>query len=151
MIKQWNSTIDNDEKIPEICTFVNRYGHRKLTAEVLSDKWEIGTDRSKENLSVTTQNGIISAIFPSSRSYHSGQMYIVNKFHGKFDTDTFNPIQGLSLATSVLKFIHIKLGVAFDTPSLIQNGRQLDAHLSILYMTLELHNISYLMMTKYKR
>ena len=72
-------------------TFVSRERHRQLSAESFAEVWLIGPNRAKATLSVTTQNGVRSAILPLSRRYRADRMYHTKRLRGKFATDTFYP------------------------------------------------------------
>jgi len=75
--------------VPSQRTFISKERHSAVTAEQLSERWNIGLAQSKQTLRVTTQRGVRSAILPLSRRYRTDRMYNQRKLRGqRFYTDT---------------------------------------------------------------
>jgi hypothetical protein len=64
-------TVYEQRDIPSRRTFVSTERHEKVSAELLADRFGIGTKRAQRTLRVTTQRGVRSAILPISRRYRA--------------------------------------------------------------------------------
>ena len=57
--------------LPSHKTFVSSQRHPAITAEQLSERWNIGLSQARQTIKVTTQRGVRSAILPLSRRYRT--------------------------------------------------------------------------------
>ena len=69
------STETPDDDIPTRRSFVSGDQNRKVTAEVLAERFCIGTERAKATMQATTQRGVRSALLPISQRYKADWMY----------------------------------------------------------------------------
>ena len=75
------------EDFPTSQTYMSTERHRKISAEVLADRFGIGIERARATLRATVQRGTWSAIPPISRQYRAYRQHTVKRLNGKFATD----------------------------------------------------------------
>eukprot|EP00978_Attheya_sp_CCMP212_P014774 scaffold37804_cov62-Attheya_sp.AAC.8 len=76
------------DDVPARRTFVSTERHTKITADSLVERFCIGTERVKQTLRVTTQQGTRSAILPITQRYRAVRRFEVKRVNTKFATDT---------------------------------------------------------------
>ena len=69
-------------------TYTSTERHRRISAEVLSDRFGIGIKHAKAMLRATVQRGMQYAILLISRRYLSDRQHTVKQLNGRFATDT---------------------------------------------------------------
>lgn len=76
------------EDVPARRTFVSSDRHLAITAENLSEQWNIGHEQASATLRKTRQRGTRSAILPLARRYRADRHHNVRRLNGRFATDT---------------------------------------------------------------
>ena len=76
------------EDLPTRQTYMSTERHRKISAEVLPDRFGIEIECARSTLRATVQRGTRSAILPISRQYRADRQHTVKRLNGKFATDT---------------------------------------------------------------
>ena len=79
------------EDLPTRQTYTSVERHAKISAEVLADRFAIGTERAKRTLDATLQRGVRSAVLPISRRYRADRQFGMKRLRGKYATDTLYP------------------------------------------------------------
>ena len=87
-LKQITATDPRFDDIPVQPTFTSTQRHSKITAEGLSERFNISTERARATLRATTQRGTRSAILPLARRYRADRFIQKPLLKGHFSTDT---------------------------------------------------------------
>ena len=69
-------------------TYTSTECHRKISAQVLADRFGIGIERARSTLRAKVQIVTRSAILPLSRRYRSDRKHTVKRLNRKFATYT---------------------------------------------------------------
>ena len=111
-----------EDDIPARRTFISHDRHRKVTADLLSELWCIGTKRATATVDATTQRGTRSAMLPLSRRYRADRVYSLKRLNGRFLTDTlYADIKSLNQNTCAHVYTH-KVGFSVVYPDKAATG-----------------------------
>ena len=73
---------------PSKHTFMSKDRHSMVSAQSLSEKWQIGVQQAAKTIKATTQAGVRSALMPLGRRYRADRMFHRRRLHDRFYTDT---------------------------------------------------------------
>ena len=78
------------QDVPQLKTFQSKGRHSTVTAEALSERWQIGLEQAKETLKRTTQRLARSAVMPLARRYRADRRFQTKRLSGRWASDTMD-------------------------------------------------------------
>ena len=78
------------QDVPQAKTFQSKGRHSTVTAEALSERWQIGLEQAKETLKRTTQRLARSAVMPLARRYRADRRFQTKRLSGMWASDTMD-------------------------------------------------------------
>ena len=84
-VAKYDNTLE-DLPTRQAYTYTER--HRKISAVVLADRFEIGLERARQTLETITQRGTRSALLPIVKRYRADRQFGVKRLNDKFATNT---------------------------------------------------------------